>query len=67
MSRSYIDTFFCEICEEDTVHSVYDAEHERDSSNDYRICRCCGSRWSGYTGEYEPPHTIGPDTNGSDY
>jgi len=57
MSHTYIDEAFCRHCDKDTTHRIHDAEHERDSSNDWRTCLVCKWHWSGMTDRYEPPHT----------
>ena len=53
--RQYHDTEFCDHCDKDTRHIVYDSQHERDSSNDWRKCLACNWRWSGLDGEYHAP------------
>lgn len=54
MPKEYVDTgWWCELCEEDTTQTIYDSEHERDSSNDWRICHKCKGRYSGHSGEWK--------------
>jgi ribosomal protein L44E len=52
--REYIDDgYYCDICEAYTRQQVHDAEHERDSSGDWRRCLVCKGYYSGYTGKWE--------------
>lgn len=46
---------FCDHCGEDTLHSVFDAGHERSSHSDTKTCLSCKWVWSGMTGDYHPP------------
>lgn len=55
MSKTYEDELYCDHCEEDTIQEVFDSEHERDSSNDWRICKKCRWRYSGWSGKWSPP------------
>lgn len=50
---NYQDTHLCPQCDEETVHAVSDAGHERDGSGDRRTCLTCGDTWSGLTGKYD--------------
>ena len=52
--KTYIDEYFCDHCDKDTLHKILESGHERDSSNDYFECLECGWSKSGH-GEYEPP------------
>lgn len=56
--KDYKDEAYCDHCEKDTEHQIHESGHERDMSNDSRVCLVCGWRWSGMTGEYEPPWEI---------
>lgn len=52
--REYIDDgYYCKICDDYTKQQIHDAEHERDSSGDWRICLICNSYYSGYTGKWK--------------
>jgi len=42
-ATTYLDNeVYCEKCDKDTMHEIYDAGHERDSSNDHSYCLVCG-------------------------
>lgn len=46
--REYHEPRGCPVCEEETQHLIHDAEHERDSSNDWSMCQTCGTRFDGW-------------------
>ena len=48
--------FYCDNCKKQTQQVCEDSGHERDSSGDWRICRVCLWRYSGYDGEYSEPY-----------
>ena len=54
-ARTYDTERFCDHCDDDTPHTVYESGHERDSSHDWQRCHRCDWRCSGMTGQYEPP------------
>jgi hypothetical protein len=55
MSRQYYDLIDCPNCERETLHFIYDAEHERDSSHDYHECQFCLSYRYGMSEGYSSP------------
>lgn len=46
--KEYFDEMWCPVCKKDTRQFIHDSEHERDSSNDWRICSGCCSRLDGW-------------------
>ena len=42
-----IEPYKCPECERVTMHTVVTGTHERDSSNDYKMCEICGHYESG--------------------
>jgi hypothetical protein len=53
--KTYEDVEWCGHCEKDTKQTIHDSGHERDSSNDWRICHECLWHYSGWSGEWSPP------------
>lgn len=49
------DTFYCQRCENDTLHHVIEDGHERDSSNHIRTCLICKWYRTGHGTAYKPP------------
>lgn len=58
MPKTYDDEDWCGICKADTIQTIHDSEHERDSSGDWRKCHKCGGTYSGMTGEWEKAKTV---------
>lgn len=56
MSKEYKDIMYCGHCGEDTEQTIFDSEHERDSSNDRQECHKCGWVRYGLSGTWEPPY-----------
>lgn len=52
--ETYIDEGYCDICDDITEQEYHDSGHERDSSNDWRVCLKCGATYSGFTGDWTP-------------
>ena len=50
--RTYEMELFCDLCDKDTMHKVYETGHERDSSNDWSECLECGGHCRGIVGEH---------------
>lgn len=48
MSKDYIDEKWCPVCDDYTQQKIHDAEHERDSSNDYSVCLECNTWIDGW-------------------
>ena len=46
---------FCDHCQKDTMHDMYCAGHERDSSGDIQTCTECNWWKSGMCDEYNSP------------
>jgi hypothetical protein len=53
--KYYEEECFCEHCQKDTMHLVFETGHERDSSGDWRECLECKWTCSGLTDRYNPP------------
>jgi hypothetical protein len=51
----YVDTRFCDHCDDDTWHRCSDSGHERDSSWDYQECLKCKWYKFGLSAKYGPP------------
>lgn len=47
--ETYVDDEVCDFCDTETKHVIHDENHERDSSNDWKVCLGCGWRTSGYS------------------
>lgn len=56
MSREYVEDRECVECGRETPHDVYDAEHERDSSNNSAFCKVCGTMTDGWGDSTTSPH-----------
>lgn len=54
MSKYYQNQCFCPHCNTDTIQICRDDQHERDSTQDFRICTICGYQYNGYSGKYNP-------------
>jgi hypothetical protein len=50
----YHDTFYCQRCENETLHLFVDG-HERDSSDHVRTCMICKWYRTGHSDKYVPP------------
>lgn len=54
--QTYIDTKHCDHCDEETVHEIHNAGHERDSSNDWEKCLACGYIKFGHSDQQIEPY-----------
>lgn len=52
--KEYEDEGYCAICGEWTPQTIHPSSHERDSSDEWKVCHKCGGTYSGYDGYWEP-------------